>query len=205
MDNSYLDDVSGVAGHSSDHSSDSGSHEASGGISEREKKENGGSKNREYVRQVMEETRQNIELWQGIAEAAAAAKENGRELAKRQRQVAPVRLELLVTIVDRKKADFYADLLQSFDINMQMIVAAKGTAGEKMLEYLGLADNDRAIIFSAVREDRLDDIEEALSEKFRTVKDGKGVAASIPMSSIMGAASFGFFSNEREMFKGDNA
>ena len=117
-------------------------------------------------------------------------------MAKRNRNVAPIRLELLITIVDKKKADFYADLLQSFDVNMQMIVAAKGTAEEKMLEILGLSDNDKAVIFSTVREDRLDEIENVLEDKFASVKGGKGIAASIPLTSIMGASAFGFLSNE---------
>ena len=117
-------------------------------------------------------------------------------MAKRKRNVAPIRLELLITIVDKKKADFYADLLQSFDVNMQMIVAAKGTAEEKMLEILGLSGNDKAVIFSTVREDRLDEIENVLEDKFASVKGGKGIAASIPLTSIMGASAFGFLSNE---------
>ena len=117
-------------------------------------------------------------------------------MAKENRNVAPIRLELLITIVDKKKADFYADLLQSFDVNMQMIVAAKGTAEEKMLEILGLSDNDKAVIFSTVREDRLDEIENVLEDKFASVKGGKGIAASIPLTSIMGASAFGFLSNE---------
>ena len=117
-------------------------------------------------------------------------------MAKGNRNVAPIRLELLITIVDKKKADFYADLLQSFDVNMQMIVAAKGTAEEKMLEILGLSGNDKAVIFSTVREDRLDEIENVLEDKFASVKGGKGIAASIPLTSIMGASAFGFLSNE---------
>ena len=117
-------------------------------------------------------------------------------MAKRKRNVAPIRLELLITIVDKKKADFYADLLQSFDVNMQMIVAAKGTAEEKMLEILGLSDNDKTVIFSTVREDRLEEIENVLEDRFASVKGGKGIAASIPLTSIMGASAFGFLSNE---------
>ena len=116
-------------------------------------------------------------------------------MAKDKKNVAPVRLEMLVTIVDKRKADFYEDLLQSFEINMQIIAAAKGTAEEKMLEYLGLFNNEKAVIFSIVREDRLDDIVAALEERFETVKGGKGIAVSIPLSSIMGSSAYGFLSN----------
>ena len=116
-------------------------------------------------------------------------------MAKDKKNVAPVRLEMLVTIVDKRKADFYEDLLQSFEINMQIIAAAKGTAEEKMLEYLGLFNNEKAVIFSIVREDRLDDLVAALEERFETVKGGKGIAVSIPLSSIMGSSAYGFLSN----------
>ncbi len=117
------------------------------------------------------------------------AKETGNKT------VAPIRLELLITIVDRRKADFYADLLQTFEINMQTVVSATGTAERRMLDILGIADNEKAVIFSMVREDRLEDIENALEEKFASVKGGKGVAVSVPMTSIMGASAFGFLSN----------
>ena len=114
----------------------------------------------------------------------------------KEKNVAPVRLEMLITIVDRKKSEFYADVLQSFDVNMQLILAARGTAEKKMLAYLGLSDNDKSVILSVVREDRLDNITEALSERFAAIKGGKGIAVSVPMTSIMGAAAFGFLSNE---------
>ena len=48
------------------------------------------------------------------------------------------KLELLVTIVNKKKAEFYTDLLQSFDVNMQVTAFGRGTADAKMLVYLGL-------------------------------------------------------------------
>lgn len=112
------------------------------------------------------------------------------------KNIAPIRLEMLVTIVDKKKAEFYADLIQSFNVNMQMIFSAKGTAEDKMLEYLGLSRNEKSVICSMVREDKLDEITEALTNRFASVKEGQGVAVSIPLSSIMGASSFGFLSNE---------
>ena len=78
---------------------------------------------------------------------------------KRKKQSSPSKddiqkLKLLVTIVDRTKADYYMDLLQAFDINAQMSVAAQGTATTEMLHYLGLSgvSTDKSVIFSVVRE-----------------------------------------------------
>ncbi|MBR1860758.1 MAG: hypothetical protein IJ796_02700 [Lachnospiraceae bacterium] len=117
-------------------------------------------------------------------------------MARDNKNVSPIRLEVLITIVDRRKGDFYADLLQSFDVNMQMLLSATGTAEKRMLDILGIADNEKAVIISVVREDRLEDIETVLEEKFASVKGGKGVSVAVPLSSIMGATAFGFLSNE---------
>lgn len=117
-------------------------------------------------------------------------------MQKDNRNVAPIRLELLATIVDKRKADFYADLIQAYEVNMQMIFSAKGTAEDKMLEWLGLSRNEKAVIFSMVREDKLDEISDALRDRFASVKGGQGISVSMPLSSIMGASAFGFLSNE---------
>ena len=56
------------------------------------------------------------------------------------------KLKLLVTIVDRSKALYYTDLLEQFEINMQMVIYGKGTADRDMLNLLGFTDNDKTII-----------------------------------------------------------
>ncbi|MCR4648587.1 MAG: hypothetical protein K5776_05880 [Lachnospiraceae bacterium] len=117
-------------------------------------------------------------------------------MEKSNENVAPVRLEMLVTIIPRKKEDYYLDLLQSFDVNIQTGVLAEGTAEATMLEVLGMSDSEKAVIFSIVREDRLEEIEEVLEKKFYTIKGGKGVAVSIPLSSVFGVTSYGFMINE---------
>ena len=116
---------------------------------------------------------------------------------EKTRNVAPVKLELLVTIVPRSKGSFYVDLIQSFDVNMQVSVPAQGTADRELLRYLGLNETDKTVIFSVVREDRLDALAEMLETKFHSIKDGAGVAASVPFSSMIGTLLFGFLSDER--------
>lgn len=107
------------------------------------------------------------------------------------------RLELLITVVGRKKADYYVDLIQSFDVNMQMSVLARGTANAKMLDLLGLSESEKTVILSVIQEDKLPDALAALDEKFQTIKDGKGVAWTIPVTSVIGTLIYGFLSNNR--------
>lgn len=118
---------------------------------------------------------------------------------KANKNIAPKKLKLLITIVNRKKAEYYYDLLQGFEVNMQMITYGRGTADSHMLSMIGLADTDKAVIFSIVKEEKIPEIYETLSEKFATIKDGKGVSYSIKLNSIIGVAIYQFLANNRPL------
>ena len=113
------------------------------------------------------------------------------------------KLVTLITVVNRNKAEYYADLIQSFEVNLQAIALADGTADAKTMRYLGLTDTEKAVIFSVVQENRLPDALNALDEKFKTVKGGKGIAFTIPLTSVIGTLLFGFLSNNRTVVKED--
>ena len=93
--------------------------------------------------------------------------------------------------------------MQSFEVNLQAIALADGTADAKTMRYLGLTDTEKAVIFSVVQENRLPDALNALDEKFKTVKGGKGIAFTIPLTSVIGTLLFGFLSNNRTVVKED--
>ena len=107
------------------------------------------------------------------------------------------KLKLLVTIVDRSKALFYVDLMEQFEVNMQTVIYGKGTARSEMLSYLGLAETEKAVILSFIKEDKTKEILETLSEKFQKVKNGKGIAYTIPLKSIIGVSIYQFLSNSQ--------
>lgn len=111
------------------------------------------------------------------------------------------RLEMLVTVVSRNKAEYYVDLIQSFDVNMQMMALAEGTADAKTMRYLGLTDSEKSVIFSIIQENKLPDALNTLDEKFNSVKGGKGIAFTIPLTSVMGKLLFGFLSNNKTVVK----
>ncbi len=113
------------------------------------------------------------------------------------------RLELLVTVVARSKAEYYTDLIQSFDVNMQTVALANGTADAKTLRYLGLTDTEKVVILSIIQENKLPDALHTLEEKFNTVKNGKGIAFTISVTSVIGKLLFGFLSNNKTVVKED--
>ena len=111
---------------------------------------------------------------------------------------APRKLKLLFTVVDRKKAELYADMLAGYSVNLQIVLAGEGTAKTETLRLLGLDDTARAVIVSVIRDDLAPAIFEMLEERFRTVRGGKGIAWSVPMTSAVGVAIYQFLSDYRE-------
>lgn len=108
------------------------------------------------------------------------------------------KIKILITIVNRSKATFYLDLLEQYEVNFQTIIYGKGTANEDMINYLGLAEIDKAVIFSIIREDKEKDIKYTLDNKFKTVRNGKGIAYIIPISSVVGVYIYQYLTNNRK-------
>ena len=106
------------------------------------------------------------------------------------------KLKILFTVVDRPKAEFYLDVLSQFEVNCQMVTNGLGTAKSGLHDMLGL-NIHKAVILSVVREDRCDEIMKCLENKFETIKNGKGIAFAVPMSSIIGVNNYQFLSNNR--------
>ena len=127
--------------------------------------------------------------------------ESNNKKKETKRAVAPKKLKLLVLVVNQNKADYYIDFLQGFEVNMQLQVHAQGTAGSEMLHYLGLEDSEKRVIFSVIREDRAEEAMRGLEEKFATLRGGKGIAYTVPLSSASGVAIYQFLSNHRSAGK----
>lgn len=126
-----------------------------------------------------------------------------KKTALEKNQTSNVRkLKILVTIVDRSKALFYVDLLEQFEINAQFVLYGRGTANSQMLDLLGLAESDKAVILSYIREDKIKEVLETLNEKFIKVKNGKGIAYTIPLDSIIGVSMYQLLSNDRTVKEG---
>ena len=121
-----------------------------------------------------------------------------------QKQVSNVRkLKMLITIVDRSKTLFYVDLLEQFEVNVQMILYGRGTANSQMLDLLGLSETEKSVIISYIREDMVKEALETLEDKFHKVKNGKGVAYTISLDSIIGVSMYQLLSNDKTVREGE--
>ena len=104
------------------------------------------------------------------------------------------KLVLLVTIVRKYKVDYYLDILNDFSANMQMVLIGNGTTKSAIFsDEVGT----KAIIISVLVDDQVKPALKLLNEKFAMVRDGKGVAWAVPLSSVMGVTLFNFLSNNK--------
>ena len=111
------------------------------------------------------------------------------------------KLKLLITVVDREKGEFYMDVISQFPVNLQMLLSGKGTATSEVVSLLGL-NNQKSVILSLVRDDLMEDLMNILEDKFQTVKNGRGIAFAVPLSSVIGANLYRFMSDNRMQLGG---
>lgn len=122
--------------------------------------------------------------------------ENVKRTRKKSKELdAPKKLKILTTIVDRKKVDFFLSILESYEINMQTVMYAKGTAPTEIMEYMGLKESDKAVIFSIVQENKIKDILAKYEDDIFKSKANKGIAFTIPIKSLIGVYIYQFLAN----------
>lgn len=117
---------------------------------------------------------------------------------EKSKLAAPKKIKLLVTIVERKKADFYLSTLEGLGVNLQTLIYAQGTANKDILNLIGLNDSNKAVIISVVKEESIKEILATYEDKLFKTKNGKGIAFTIPISSVIGVMVYKFLLNVKE-------
>ena len=108
---------------------------------------------------------------------------------------APKKLKILVTIVDRKRADYYKMFLENYEVNFQTIMYARGTAPKDVMKYLGLIGNDKAFIISIVQEEKIKEILSKYEDELFKNKVNKGIAFTVPIKSLIGVYIYQYLAN----------
>ena len=116
---------------------------------------------------------------------------------KKSEPIAPQKLKLLFVIADRKKGEYYTDLLQSFGVNMLFSLAGHGTATTEVLRTFNYLENEKTVVCGFIREEKAAEALSVLEEKFRTLRGGKGIAYTVPLTSLIGVAVYRFLTDNR--------
>ena len=94
------------------------------------------------------------------------------------------RLKLVVTIAERGKGSRIKEVCNKIHDAFHLNFMGHGTAPTRILEYLGLSNSEKDIIFSVVPEDLAPEVLESLKHELELDKKGGGIAFTIPISSV---------------------
>jgi len=94
------------------------------------------------------------------------------------------RIKLVVTIAERGKGSGIKEVCDKIHKAFHLNFMGHGTAPTRVLEYLGLSNSEKDIIFSVVPEELAPKVLEGLKHELELDRHGGGIAFSIPVSSV---------------------
>lgn len=111
------------------------------------------------------------------------------------------KIKLLIIIVDRGQAIKYIRENEKHDVTTQMVLLGHGTAGRVLADYLGLGDVKKDVIFSIIKEEKVDEILKSIEHRL-TSSSHKGIAFTISISSMIGVSLYKFLTKTPIEIKG---
>lgn len=106
-------------------------------------------------------------------------------------------LKMFVIIVPYGQANGVIKMLNSMDSAMNFITNGEGTYQRESQ----LNGPKKQIIFTILRDDKVEEFKQKMSERFKTSQSAKGIAFSIKLTSVAGVSVYKFLSNSRKVEK----
>ena len=114
-------------------------------------------------------------------------------------------LYLMATITDRETWKKFRSFYRSFGIEVTLSTVASGTAASEMLNYFGLEESEKVVIFAFVTRELWRTVKEGLQKQLRIDVPGTGIAFIIPLSSIGGKKQLQFLTEYQNFTKGEES
>ena len=99
-----------------------------------------------------------------------------------------MRIRLMVIILDRGKGARAAELFASYGLPLHYGTPGRGTANSELLDYLGLGETEKDVVFSLVPGCTIPGLLQAAGEKLQLATPVKGILFTFPLSAVSGAA-----------------
>ncbi len=103
-----------------------------------------------------------------------------------------VHLKLLTAIVDRGKGQSVVDLMKKEGVLFHTIMLGRGTARKAVLNYLGLGETEKDVVVSTIPARGGLHVLRKLMQAMRLDAPGRGIAFTIPLSSVGGAKTLSY-------------
>jgi len=122
--------------------------------------------------------------------------ESKSETFKSVDRVQPLsRLKFFITIVNHNHYKEVLKILKNHESGLGFITHGKGTGTKDIYDLLGLSDVHKDIIFAVVKADQIETLKKEIAAFF--VKESRGIAFAIDISSVIGSSIYKYLSNTR--------
>lgn len=98
------------------------------------------------------------------------------------------RVRLMVIVLDRGKGVRAAELFAGCGLPFHYGTPGRGTANSELLDYLGLGDTEKDVVFTLTPGHTIPALLGMAAEKLQLAVPGKGILFTVPLSAIGGAA-----------------
>ena len=117
------------------------------------------------------------------------------------------KMNLLITIGNRRDEPAFNSLFEKYGVPRAYALPCKGTARQGNLDVLGLDNTEKVAHFVPVTHNLTKILLEALTREMQIDLPQKGIAVTVPMTSISGAAALSLFAagHENDEMKGETA
>lgn len=105
---------------------------------------------------------------------------------------------MVLMILNRSYEKDYVDFLKQQGVVNMTTMLGQGTASKSILDYLGIENNEKVVIQTAVASHKVEPLFGGLVSRMGINLPGTGVAVSVPVESIGGAYSMEYLSEGQE-------
>lgn len=125
----------------------------------------------------------------------AVRKKVKKETKVEEKQSELAKLSFYVVILNEGFAGNVVKLLTNLGVSAAFIQKGRGTATRQIREILGVEDNKKEIIYSVVRNDKIEDISREIRAFFASSKKIRGISFSTPLTGIISMRMYSFLAD----------
>ena len=100
-----------------------------------------------------------------------------------------IKLRCMIIIADRGLGDGISNLVKDY-AHFQSIILGRGTASSEIKSALAISEPEKDIIYCFIEKHNVNYVYSLIEENFELNKKHKGIAFTIPVSSVDGYTSF---------------
>ena len=94
------------------------------------------------------------------------------------------KVKCLVIIINRDKGEQVAELCRSYQLYFTYGILALGTAGSDLLDYLGIGETDKELLFCCLPAQLEQEVMHRIATETQIRKMGHGIMFTMPLSGI---------------------